>query len=63
MGVRFPLGVLIINFNFMENNNDKPLTEEEIAQMDALFGFGGCNCSTCDHGCHDEAEEETEEDK
>lgn len=42
----------------MENNNDKPLTEEEIAQMDALFGFGGCNCSTCDHGCHDEVEEE-----
>ena len=40
---------------------EEELTEEEIAKMDALLGFGGgCDCNHCDQGCHDEAEEETE---
>jgi len=40
---------------------EEELTEEEIAKMDALLGFsGGCDCSHCDHDCHEEAEEETE---
>lgn len=38
----------------MENNNEEALTPEEIAQMDALFGFGGCNCSNCGHNCGEE---------
>jgi len=42
-----------------EGLEEKELTEEEIAKMDELFGFGGCNCEHCDHKC---GEEETEED-
>jgi len=42
-----------------EGLEEKELTEEEIAKMDELFGFGGCDCEHCGHKC---GEEETEED-
>jgi len=46
----------------MENNEkEEELTEEQLAAMDSLFGFGGCDCNHCDQGCHDEEAEETEE--
>lgn len=64
--VRFPLGVRTnLIFKIMEDNKneegleEKELTEEEIAKMDELFGFGGCDCEHCGHKC---GEEETEED-
>ena len=41
-----------------EEKKEEELTEEELTAMDSLFGFGGgCDCSHCDHGCHDEKEE------
>lgn len=65
--VRFPPGVRIINFNSMEelkNENEEELTPEEIAKMDELLGFGGCDCSHCGHDCHTEPGDfEGDEDK
>jgi len=46
-----------------ENKNEEELTPEEIAKMDELLGFGGCDCSHCGHDCHSEAAEEETEDK
>jgi hypothetical protein len=46
-----------------ENKNEveEELTDEEIAKMDALLGFGGsCDCSHCDKGCGDEETEDKE---
>jgi len=46
----------------MENiEKEEELTEEQLEAMDALFGFGGCDCSHCDKGCHDEEVEEEKE--
>ena len=63
--VRLPPGVRIINLIFMnENKNEveEELTDEEIAKLDELFGFGcGCDCSHCGHDCHGEDEEEVED--
>lgn len=48
-----------------DNQNDEELeeelTEEEIAKMDELFGFNGCDCDHCGHKCGDV--EELSEDK
>ncbi len=44
-----------------KNENEEELTPEEIAKMDELLGFGGCDCSHCGHDCHEVGE--PEEDK
>lgn len=49
-----------------ENKNEveEELTPEEIAKMDELLGFGGCDCSHCGHDCHTEPGDfEGDEDK
>ncbi|MEI6835275.1 MAG: hypothetical protein WCK59_00375 [Candidatus Falkowbacteria bacterium] len=47
--------------NENKNEVEEELTEEEIAKLDELFGFGGgCDCSHCGHDCHGEEEEEVE---
>lgn len=44
-----------------EEQKEEELTEEELEKMDSLFGFGGCDCSHCDKGCHDEEDDEEKE--
>ena len=48
--------------NKNEEGLEKELTEEEIAKMDELFGFGGCDCEHCGHKCGGEEELEEDED-
>ncbi|BFH58298.1 MAG: hypothetical protein JST_000006 [Candidatus Parcubacteria bacterium] len=47
----------------METEKDQELSEEEIAQLEALLGFGGCNCSNCPHSCGEEPGDFSETEK
>ncbi len=63
MGVRFLPGAPHFNLKNMETEKDQELSEEEIAQLEALLGFGGCNCSNCPHSCGEEPGDFSETEK